>query len=233
LPIAVLIIGSPRRLEWIALVAIVPALIVTRSFATLLSASVALVVLLVTRSAPHPNPLPAYAGRGSFVALIALLGIGLLGRDLGQTVAGRRYLLSVSLPHVTDAPMLGHGLGSTVLAWPTWELSFWKERCADAQCVAADPQSRFAALQDHVHADWVELLLERGLLGFLAFALALAAPLRAAWRNDPFVFAAMAAILTRSLVDFPLHRPAELCLLAALAACADVSPTPTDTSPPS
>ncbi len=233
LPVAVLIIGSPRRIEWIALVAIVPALIVTRSFATLMSASVAFVVILVSKSAPLPNPLPAFAGRGGFVALIGLLGIGLIGRDLGQTVAGRRYLVSVALPHVTDAPLLGHGLGSTVLAWPTWELSFWKERCADAECVAQDPQSRFAALQDHVHADWLELLLERGILGFLAFALALAAPLRAAWRSDPIVFAAMAAILTRSLVDFPLHRPAELCLLAALAACADVSPHPTETSPTS
>lgn len=160
------------------------------------------------------------------VVLVVLLGIGLLGRDLGQTIAGRRYLVDVSLPHVTDAPLLGHGLGATVLAWPTWELSFWKERCADAPCVEAHPQGRFAALQDHVHADWVEVLLERGVLGFLALFLALVAPLRAAYRDDPFLFAAMMTILARSFVDFPLHRPAELCLLAALAACTAVSPAP-------
>ena len=231
LPIAVLIVGSPRRVEWIALLAIVPALVVTRSFATLLSAAAVVVVLFARRSAPPPDPLPALAGRGStLIVLLGLLGIGLVGRDLGQTIEGRRYLVSVSLPHVADAPVLGHGLGSTVLAWPTWELSFWKERCADAACVAADPRGRFAALQDHVHSDFVEVLLERGLLGLLALLLALGAPLRAAWRNNPLLFAAMMTILTRALVDFPLHRPAELCLLAALAACADLSPTPSSSS---
>lgn len=150
----------------------------------------------------------------------AVLGLGLVGRDLGQTIDGRRYLVSVALPHVADAPLLGHGVGSTVLAWPTWELSYWQARCPDAACVSADPQHAFAALQDHVHADWLEWLLERGVLGFLALLLAFSAPLLAAWRSeDPRLLAALSALLARSLVNFPLHRPADLCLLAALAAC--------------
>ncbi len=236
LPIAILLLPlrgpfPPRAVEGaLALLIIIPALIVTRSFATLLSAMVAGAVVIIQRTALSPTLSPS--GRGSscscsrrkMVAAMcvgfAVLGLGLVGRDLGQTIDGRRYLVSVALPHVADAPLLGHGVGSTVLAWPTWELSYWQARCPDAACVSADPQHAFAALQDHVHADWLEWLLERGVLGFLALLLAFSAPLLAAWRSeDPRLLAALSALLARSLVNFPLHRPADLCLLAALAAC--------------
>ncbi len=245
LPIAILLLPSrhPRPVEgFLGLLIIIPALIVTRSFATVLSATVAGVVVSIHRHALSPTLSPSGpSGRGStwsawwrsialVCGLIALLGVGLVGRDLGQTIAGRRYLVSVALPHVTDAPLLGHGLGSTVLAWPTWELSFWQARCPDAACVSADPRHVFAALQDHVHADWLEWLLERGILGFFALLLALSSPLLAAWKSeDSLLLAAMTALLARSLVDFPLHRPADLCLLAALAACTaprQLSPSP-------
>jgi len=202
-------------------VLIVAALVLTRSFGTLLAALAAGVVLLLHRR-----------GQGvlAVLGLSALLVVGLLGRDAGRTLAGRRYLVSVALPHVLDAPLFGHGLGATALAWPEWELSYWQARCPDAACVAADPQRQFAAAQDHLHADWLEWLLERGLLGTLALLLALGAPLVAHWRRaDPFLLAALAAVLARSLVDFPLHRPADLCLLAALLA--QVSPPPAATSP--
>ncbi len=225
---------TPRAVEGaLALLIIIPALIVTRSFATLSSAIVAGVVVIAHQKALSPTLSPAGRGRtwrtwrawASWMVMMSivfgLLGIGLVGRDLGQTIAGRRYLVNVALPHVTDAPLLGHGLGSTVLAWPTWELSYWQARCPDAACVSADPQRAFAADQDHVHADWLEWLLERGILGFFALLLALSAPLLAAWKSeDSLLLAAMSALLARSLVDFPLHRPADLCLLAALAACA-------------
>ncbi|MDP2269205.1 MAG: hypothetical protein Q8N23_06515 [Archangium sp.] len=236
LPIAILLLPSrhPRPVEGLlGLLIIIPALIVTRSFATVLSAMVAGVVVSIHRHALSPTLSPSGRGRSwrslrkpilAMCGLIALLGVGLIGRDLGQTIAGRGYLVSVALPHVTDAPLLGHGLGSTVLAWPTWELSFWQARCPDAACVSADPRHVFAALQDHVHADWLEWMLERGLLGFFALLLALSAPLLAAWKSeDSLLLAAMSALLARSLVDFPLHRPADLCLLAALAACATSS----------
>jgi hypothetical protein len=224
-----------RRIDWatrhraertvVALVLLLGALMMTRSFATLLSAVAALLVLLIHRRGARVVPL---------LVVCVVLGLGLIGRDLGGTLAGRSYLLAVALPHVADAPLLGHGLGSTVQEWPAWELSYWQARCADAACVAAHPQGRFAALQDHVHADWLEWLLEVGVLGVLALLLALGAPLLAAWRRtdvtSSWVLAALAAVLTRALVDFPLHRPADLCLLAALCAV-DVSRSPTGASP--
>ncbi|MDP1829132.1 MAG: O-antigen ligase family protein [Archangium sp.] len=239
LPIAVLLIGSREKKWLLLLLLIVPALVLTRSFATLLSALVAAVLVSVHRrrspsdpperspSVPPPST-PRGANGGLLVmgVLCMLLAVGLLGRDPGNTLAGRRYLVAVALPHVADAPLLGHGLGATVLAWPTWELSYWQARCDDAACVKAHPEGRFAGLQDHLHADWLEWLLERGLPGALALLLALGAPLRASWRGaDPFLFAALGAALSRGLVDFPLHRPADLCLLAALVACAQVSQT--------
>jgi putative inorganic carbon (hco3(-)) transporter len=202
-----------RGVQVLLLLPILAALLLTRSFATLLSGGVALLVLLLHRRGARVVPL---------LLICAVLALGLVGRDLRGTLAGRSYLVSVALPHVADAPLLGQGIGSTVQEWPAWELSYWQARCADAACVAAHPQGRFAALQDHVHADWLEWLLERGVLGVLALLLALGAPLLAAWRQrdvqGSFVLAAVAAMLPRSLVDFPLQRPADLCLLAALLA---------------
>ncbi len=88
--------------------------------------------------------------------------------------------------------------------------------------------------QDHLHADWLELWLTRGLLGVLAFGLALAAPLSAAWkRADALVFAALVAALSRALVDFPLERPADLCLLAVVSALAFLPEPPCAPSPSS
>ena len=201
LPIVIILVRPlpdplPTGERGTVLVLMVAALVLTRSFGTLLAALAAALVLLLLRR-----------GKGALamIAICALLIGGLLGRDAGQTLGGRRYLVNVALPHVLDAPLLGHGLGATVQAWPEWELSYWQARCPDAACVAADPQRRFAALQDHLHADWLEWLLERGVLGALALLLALGAPVFANWRKaDPFLLAALAAVLARSFVDFPL-----------------------------
>ncbi len=226
LPIAILLLGprssrAESRDPRFLLLLIIPALALTRSFATLLSAIVAASVLIIIRPPVHPE-----RSRGALamngVLVLVLLTAGLIGRDLGGPIAGRRYLVSVALPHVLDAPLLGLGLGATVQQWPDWELAYWQARCPDAECVAADPQKRFAALQDHVHDDWLEWLLERGIVGFFALLLALGAPLYGAWKDPEhsFLLAAIAAALTRALVDFPLHRPVDLCLLAGLCALA-------------
>jgi O-antigen ligase len=105
--------------------------------------------------------------------------------------------------------------------WPGWELALWRERCGeDAACVAAHPDRRFAALQDHLHQDFLETLAERGLPGLAALLLTFAVAARgAAARRGPRA-AALAGALTvlaaRANLDFPLSRPADLVLLAAL-----------------
>jgi O-antigen ligase len=184
------------------------ALVVTGSFATVLALFVG---VLATRSKRLLVP-----------ALVcgALLAIPLMSRDPRAALAGRVYLVEVALPHVAEAPLTGLGPGAVERHWPSWELAYWKARCDDEACVNAHPKGRFAGLQDHVHADWLEWLLERGVLGLAALGFALGAPLLSAWRSSPLVFAALVAALTRSLVDFPLERPADLAVLAFLCALA-------------
>ena len=76
---------------------------------------------------------------------------------------------------------------------------------------------RFAGLTDHVHNDYLETLVERGLLGLSA----LVAPLvvltvvavRMRRRMSPVQAGAIAAVAAGAacaLVDFPLARPTEL-----------------------
>lgn len=78
---------------------------------------------------------------------------------------------------------------------------------------------------NHAHSDWLELLLETGVVGFTFAALFLAwwiVRLRAIWGSkepDPFAQAAViatAAIMLHSVVDYPLRTAA---LSAVFAAC--------------
>jgi O-antigen ligase len=78
---------------------------------------------------------------------------------------------------------------------------------------------------NHAHSDWLELLLETGIVGIAFAALFLAwwvVRVRAIWRAeepDPFAQAAViatAAILLHSVVDYPLRTAA---LSAVFAAC--------------
>ena len=141
------------------------ALALLRSFATTLSLGVA--ALVAVAAAPR--------GRNRRVLAVALVA-GVVVSAIRSPAARRSppsraaaTLASTAAPHVADAPWLGQGPGTVVLRWPAWELERWRARCGtDAACVAAHPESRFAGLQDHVHDDWLERLLEGGALGLLA-----------------------------------------------------------------
>jgi O-antigen ligase len=113
--------------------------------------------------------------------------------------------------------VFGHGPGSFVTLWPAWEAEHWA-RGATAE------QERFIAPQDHAHFDYLEWLLELGLVGTAPRLLLLFAALRAG-RQAPdargrALIAALVALAARALTDFPLARPAELCLFAVLTALA-------------
>ena len=76
---------------------------------------------------------------------------------------------------------------------------------------------RFAGLTDHVHNDYLEALVERGLLGLAALIAPIVIVVRLAVRAERPVrrlvagaCAAMAAGAACALVDFPLARPVEL-----------------------
>ena len=187
-----------------------------RSFATVLALGAAtLVVLLATAR--------GFRRRRVLILALALvlLAVPILGRSAGSVIRGRCYLVATAAPHVREAPLLGQGPGTVVRRWPVWELERWQERCGtDPACVAAHPESRFAGLQDHLHDDWLERLLESGIVGLLAlvalFGTTFVAALRSGTLEGVGVAAALASLAARATVDFPLARPADLVLLAVL-----------------
>lgn len=241
-------VEATRRGPWLLGVALVLlGLAVTRSFATVASLGAALVLGAVhlfrpaaatsrDRTAPGGDAeamrFAALSDRSrarwlvlAAPGLVAVLLLPLAGRSLADAAEGRLYLARVIAPHALDAPLAGLGPGATEALWPVWEVEWWRARCGDdAACVAADPRFRFAALQDHAHDDSLEVLVERGLPGLAALVVLFAFALRRAWRSrrplGTGVVAALVAVMTRAALDFPLARPADLCLLAAVVGLA-------------
>ncbi|XXF77380.1 O-antigen ligase family protein [Myxococcaceae bacterium GXIMD 01537] len=203
-----------HRWAWACAAALqVGALAATRSFASLLALGAAVLTLAWTRPS---TPSPTRGGRRWALPALGVLALLLLvpwGRSLGTALEGRRYLLNVSAPHLVERPVLGHGPDSFVTLWPAWEADYWAAG-------APDSQRRFAAPQNHAHNDYLEWLLELGLLGaaprVLLVLAALLAGRHAVDTRDRATTAALAALAARALVDFPLSRPDGLCLLAVL-----------------
>lgn len=225
----------------VALAVLLAGLAVTRSYATVLALGVAGLAAAGHRwrhrRAP-PRLVPtamaeahrARRRRHLLTAALAVVGLAALaaplaGRSPSSSAAGRWYLWTVVAPHALDAPLWGLGPGAVEGLWPVWEVELWRGRCgADAACVAAHPQARFTALQDHAHDDWLEVLVERGVFGLVGLVLLFALPASRAWRapgpRAASVVAALACLAARATVDFPLARPADLCLLAAVVGLA-------------
>jgi O-antigen ligase len=224
-PLSVVAALRARR-PWSALavtsvLAQVLALGLLRSFATVLALGAATVVVLVSR---HPGRGRRWVALALAAALLAA-AVPLLGRSLPMALRGRWYMVTTAAPHVAEAPFLGQGPGTVVLHWPAWELERWRARCgADPACVAAHPDARFIGLQEHLHDDWLERLLESGGVGFLAllalFGTSFAAALRTGTLEGLAIAAGLASIAARATVDFPLQRPADLVLLALLCGAA-------------
>lgn len=203
------VLGRRWRLPLLALV--LGALVVTQSFASLAALGASALFVIV-----HPS---MRAKRSTLAAgavlVLAVVSVGVAGRSLEQSMRGRWYLTQVALPHLLDAPVFGLGPGALELHWPQWELELWTKRCGeDAACVAAHADFEFNGLQRHLHDDWLELLIEVGLVGALSLAAFVFAVVRRSWSAaTPFVGAALVSCLTRGVFDFPLHRPADWAVL--------------------
>jgi O-antigen ligase len=192
-----------------------------RSFATVLALGAAATVALLHPGVGRERRWLALA----LGAALLVAAVPLTGRSPSSVLRGRWYLISTAAPHIADAPWLGQGPDAVVLHWPAWELERWRGRCgADPACVASHPEGRFTGIQEHLHDDWLERLVETGVVGLAAllalFGTAFTAALRSRSLEGLGIASGLAALAARATVDFPLQRPADLVLLAVLCGAA-------------
>jgi hypothetical protein len=196
-------LALPRRRAIAASLVQLAALACIGSFATLIALGAA--ALATARAWPRARLAPI-----AFAAIA--LCTAAAGRSPSRAIEGRLYLHRVALPHALDAPLLGLGPGSVRALWPGWESERW------ASGAERDEARPFAAAQDHLHDDWLEGAIERGLPATLILLLLAGLAIHRASTRAPAAAAGIAALAARALFDFPLARPAELTLFAVLIA---------------
>jgi len=185
-----------------SLVCLTGAVLATGSRGAVLGLAAAGLVWAVLRGARR-----AVAGAAVVLMFGAVAIVASPARSLETTLAGRVYLWRVVAPHAAAHPVVGYGPGAVALRFPAWQ------READVRGVQ-DP--RFRGLTDHVHNDYLEALVERGVVGLLTLLLPIAAVAARVWRCRPCpplvagAAASVAAGAACALVDFPLARPVEV-----------------------
>lgn len=172
------------------------------------------------------RPLPLWAIAGALAVAAASLYIPFstpMGNNLTTTEArssqySRYTSFSVTYQAAKDHMPLGSGIGTFAELYRTYE----------------DPAAVDTTYINHAHSDYLELLMETGLLGAAVLLIVLfwwGMRFVATWRTDkPDHFAraasiASAAILAHSLVDYPLRTAAVSALFAmCLALMAEPRP---------
>jgi hypothetical protein len=90
-------------------------------------------------------------------------------------------------------------------------------------------QSYLSQPQDHVHDDWLEIAVEQGIPAALLLLVLAIVSVNIGPKTQA---AALASLVARAFVDFPLARPAELALFVTLiAACLSKEASCTASSP--
>jgi O-antigen ligase len=203
----------------------------TRSLAT----PPALLAAAIVVAAASPGSERRRLGGAALLLLVAATtAVAASDRDGGRALAGRLYLWRTAAPAALARPLLGHGPGSVAVLHGGWEAARWAGR--------ADPsERRFVGAQDHLHSDWLERLVEQGVLGVAALLLLLGSCAGAAlpairrggegWGRAAGAVAAVAFLAARAAVDFPLARPAELTILVLSLAVAARTPLEIESSP--
>lgn len=138
----------------------------------------------------------------------------LRGDSQGMDMAIRLWIVRDSIPMILHRPFLGYGLGSFVEVFPSFR-TFYTNQFVNA-----------------AHNDYVQAMVEIGLIGFALIAALVVLFFREAlrkarnWEHDYESSLALAAlvgcsgILIHSLCDFNLQVPANAALFAVLAGAA-------------
>lgn len=163
--------------------------------------------LLMIRSSRRPLPkwaigvVAMLAAASIYLVFSAPFGNNLFGTEAKTSEFSRHTSFSISLDAAADYFPIGSGLGTFVEIYPSYE----------------DPAAVGRTFMNHVHSDFIELLLETGLVGvvlvgvFLLWWLRRAVRIWSAGEADHFARAATvasAAILAHSIVDYPLRTAA-------------------------
>ena len=162
--------------------------------------------------------------RWRLMVAAGLIIIGLLplmpSRSLMVTLSGRFYIWRVTASHLFERPLFGFGPGAFEPKFIEWETGYWRDGRGSAD------QRQFSGLQAHAHNDYLEILVDSGFAGALGLLFLLGSFFSFAFqqaKRTPGGFSAGAsagviALASVALVDFPLHRPAELFLFWTLIA---------------
>ncbi|HZF94059.1 MAG TPA: O-antigen ligase family protein [Allosphingosinicella sp.] len=174
------------------------------------------------RGRPMPRWLlalvPILAVASVAVALSGPTGNNLIGEEARSSQESRFTSFSRSLDAAGDFLPAGSGIGSFQEIYRTRE----------------NPETMTRTYMNHVHSDYIELLLETGVPGMIVLALFLywwARRTWAIWRaedRDHYALAgsiASAAILAHSAVDYPL-RTAAIAAVFALSVALMAEPRP-------
>ena len=173
---------------------------------------------------------------GLLFAAILLLVIGSLGAVVGfarlreriavkmsggglASAAARLHAGRQGVAMFRDRPLLGWGAGC-------FRYGFTKYQRMEPRL---NPPGKVQYFWEHVHDDWLELLIELGLVGVLPVLLIAGYWLRElvrrrVWRHPAVLWPALGAagLALHAVVDFPFQNPAVLvtaCVLLPLVAC--------------
>jgi putative inorganic carbon (hco3(-)) transporter len=138
-------------------------------------------------------------------------------RPLARTLAGRWFIADIILSHWREIPLFGFGPGTFPAKYAEWQT------VRQTALSPGDPLAAFVGPLDHAHNDYLEMLVECGFPGMLAFMTMAGIFL---WifverQRQPetkstiwlIKSSSLCILLAIALVDFPFHRPAEWGLL--------------------
>ena len=137
------------------------------------------------------------------LALCAILIMLSPARPLGTTIAGRIYIWKIAFKHIAEIPPVGFGPGAFALRFAQWETDHIRAN-------TENPELSYSGFQDHAHNDYLEFLVDYGIVGLCAFivSVGLAAPLlrrRSRLLLEQGIGASIVALMGIAMVDFPLH----------------------------